>query len=50
MSDYESWASFAQTWGTVSFVAFFVLVLLYALNPRKRDQFDQAAHIPLEKD
>jgi cytochrome c oxidase cbb3-type subunit 4 len=50
MLTYESVAGFAQTWGTVGFVALFVMVLIYALNPRKKDEFDTAAHLPLEKD
>ncbi len=47
---YETLASFAQTWGTVGFVALFVLVLIYALNPGNRGKFDEAARVPLEKD
>jgi cytochrome c oxidase cbb3-type subunit 4 len=47
---YESLASFAQTWGTVGFVALFVLVLIYALNPGNRGKFEDAARVPLEKD
>ncbi len=50
MFTYESMAGFAQTWGTVGFVALFILVLIYALNPRNRAEFDDAARLPLEKD
>ena len=51
MSDYESWPSFAQTWGTVGFVIFLRSGrCVYALNPKNRDQFDEAARLPLEKD
>ncbi|MCP8936983.1 cbb3-type cytochrome c oxidase subunit 3 [Alsobacter sp. SYSU M60028] len=50
MADYESLASFAQIWGTLSFVAFFALVLIYALNPKKGATFAEASRIPLEKD
>jgi cytochrome c oxidase cbb3-type subunit 4 len=50
MFTYESLANFAQTWGTVGFVALFVMVLVYALNPRNRGKFDHASRVPLEKD
>ena len=45
---YETLAQFAQTWGLVIFVVAFVLVLLYALNPRNQKKFDEAKHIPLQ--
>ena len=47
---YETMASFAQTWGMIGFVVLFGLVLVYALNPRNRKSFDEAARMPLEKD
>jgi cytochrome c oxidase cbb3-type subunit 4 len=47
---YETLANIAQTWGTVGFVVMFTLVLVYALNPKNRPQFDDAARLPLEKD
>ncbi|PSC06866.1 hypothetical protein SLNSH_00310 [Alsobacter soli] len=47
---YETLAHIAQTWGTVGFVVMFALVLVYALNPKNRTQFDAAAKMPLEKD
>ena len=50
MLTYETLASFAQTWGTVGFIALFALVLAYALNPRNRRKFDEASRVPLEKD
>lgn len=45
---YEPLAQFAQTWGLVLFVIAFVLVLIYALNPRNKKKFDEAKRIPLE--
>ena len=45
---YELLSSFAQTWGLILFVVAFVLVLIYALNPRNQDSFDAAKNIPLE--
>jgi cytochrome c oxidase cbb3-type subunit IV len=47
---YMTLANFAQTWGLVLFVLGFLGVLVYALNPRRKKQFDEASRIPLEKD
>jgi cytochrome c oxidase cbb3-type subunit 4 len=47
---YMALASFAQTWGLVYFVAIFVVVLVYALNPCRQRQFDEAARLPLKED
>jgi cytochrome c oxidase cbb3-type subunit 4 len=47
---YKAVAEFAQTWGLVYFVAIFVIVLLYALWPSRKRQFDEAARIPLRED
>jgi len=47
---YEKLAQFAQTWGLILFVIAFVLVLIYALNPRNRKKFDEARRIPLRDD
>ena len=47
---YEAVASFAQTWGLVYFVVLFAVVLAYALWPKNRSRFDEAAHIPLRED
>lgn len=51
MSDtYMALAGFAQTWGLVYFVAVFLIVLAYALWPSRREQFDEAARMPLRED
>jgi cytochrome c oxidase cbb3-type subunit 4 len=51
MSDtYMALASFAQTWGLVYFVTVFLMVLAYALWPSRREQFDEAARMPLRED
>ncbi|MGE3248152.1 MAG: cbb3-type cytochrome c oxidase subunit 3 [Beijerinckiaceae bacterium] len=50
MTTYVQHAHFAQTWGLVFFVVLFALVLLYALRPSKRAEFDRAARAPLEND
>ena len=47
---YRAAAEFAQTWGLVYFVAIFVAVLVYALWPSRKQQFDEAARIPLRED
>ena len=47
---YKAVAEFAQTWGLIYFVGIFALVLLYALWPSRKEQFDEAARIPLRED
>lgn len=47
---YRAAAEFAQTWGLAYFVVIFALVLLYALWPSRKQQFDEAARIPLRED
>lgn len=47
---YQAVAEFAQTWGLIYFVAIFAIVLLYALWPSRKQQFDEAARIPLRED
>lgn len=46
---YEAWSSFAQTWGTLYFVAIFAAGTLYALWPRKAAEFRKAARLPLDE-
>jgi cytochrome c oxidase cbb3-type subunit 4 len=45
---YSTLASFAQTWGLVLFVAFFLGVIVYAVWPGNRSRFNRAAHMPLD--
>ncbi len=47
---YRAAAEFAQTWGLAYFVVIFSCVLLYALWPSRKQQFDEAARIPLRED
>ena len=47
---YLALAHFAQTWGLVYFVTVFLLVLVYALWPSRKQQFDEAARMPLRED
>ena len=48
--DYHAIASFARSWGLVYLAALFIAVLAYALWPRNKKKFDDAAHIPLKED
>ncbi|WP_075214959.1 cbb3-type cytochrome oxidase subunit 3 [Mongoliimonas terrestris] len=47
---YETIAAVAQQGGLVYFFLLFLAVLVYALRPRAKATFDQAAHIPLRED
>lgn len=47
---YEDVAAFAQTWGLVIFVIVFVVIVAYAVWPKNKKQFDEAARIPLDED
>jgi cytochrome c oxidase cbb3-type subunit 4 len=46
---YESWSSFAQTWGLVYFVAIFGAGVVYALWPSNRAKFSRAARLPVSE-
>jgi cytochrome c oxidase cbb3-type subunit 4 len=47
---YQAVSEFVQTWGLAYFSAIFTLVLVYALWPSRKKQFDEAARIPLRED
>jgi cytochrome c oxidase cbb3-type subunit IV len=47
---YEFLAQFAQTGGTVYAFLFFLAALVYALWPKNRARFDEAARMPLRED
>ncbi|MGE0747331.1 MAG: cbb3-type cytochrome c oxidase subunit 3 [Rhodospirillales bacterium] len=47
---YHTLAQFAQTGGLIFFVVLFAAVVAYALWPRNRQKFDDAARIPLKED
>jgi cytochrome c oxidase cbb3-type subunit 4 len=47
---YRAVAEFAQQWGLIYFNVLFVAVLVYALWPSRKKQFDEAARIPLQED
>jgi len=43
-------SNFVVTWWTPIFIVLFVLVIAYALWPRNRATFDEAARLPLRED
>jgi cytochrome c oxidase cbb3-type subunit 4 len=47
---YEILSKFAQTWGLLLFIAAFLMVLIYALNPKNKSRFESARRIPLDED
>lgn len=47
---YQAVAHFAQTWGLIYFVGIFLAVLVYALAPSRRGEFEHAARLPLQED
>lgn len=47
---YIAVAAFAQTWGLIYFMILFGIVLAYALWPKNRKTFDDAAQIPFRED
>ncbi len=47
---YTAIAGFAQIWGLLYFMTLFAVVLAYALWPKNRKKFDDAAQIPLRED
>ncbi|MEP3275082.1 MAG: cbb3-type cytochrome c oxidase subunit 3 [Stappiaceae bacterium] len=50
MFGYNELAGFAQTWGLLYFVLLFIGILAYALWPKNKKRFDDAANIPLRED
>ena len=47
---YQSVAQFAQSWGLVYLVVLFLGVLVYALRPKAKKTFEDAADIPFKED
>jgi cytochrome c oxidase cbb3-type subunit 4 len=45
---YETVSRLAQQGGTVYFVILFVIGLAYALSPKRKDEFEHAARLPLD--
>lgn len=47
---YETLAAFAQQGGTIYFFVIFLAVIAYAIWPKNKAKFDDAANIPLRED
>ncbi|WP_068318058.1 cbb3-type cytochrome c oxidase subunit 3 [Polycladidibacter hongkongensis] len=47
---YTTLANFAQTGGLLYFMAIFAGVVVYAVWPSNKEQFDAAKNIPLRED
>ena len=47
---YDAVAAFAQQGGTLFFMAVFLAGVIYALQPKKKAEFDRAARMPLDGD
>ena len=47
---YETLASFAQTWGMLLFIGFFIGGAAYAFWPKNQQSFDNASMAPLMDD
>lgn len=50
MSTYKFLAELAQSAGLLYFVGMFLAVVAYAMWPRNKAKFDQAAQMPLQDD
>ena len=50
MSDFEKWQVFAAGWGSLYCALIFIAGVVYALLPSRKQQFDEAARIPLRED
>jgi cytochrome c oxidase cbb3-type subunit 4 len=50
MSTYTFLAELAQSAGLLYFVGMFLAVVAYAMWPRNKAKFDQAAQMPLQDD
>ncbi|MEH6526680.1 MAG: cbb3-type cytochrome c oxidase subunit 3 [Sneathiella sp.] len=48
--DYNSVSAFSQSYGLLYLFGMFLIVVGYALWPRNKEKFDEAAQIPLEED
>lgn len=44
---YDSLAHFVKIGGTVFFTGFFILCIVYAIWPKNKAQFEEAANLPL---
>jgi len=47
---YETVSRLAQQGGTVYFVLMFIAAFTYAMWPKKKDEFQRAARLPLDEE
>ncbi len=47
---YEQVAAFAQQGGTIYFFVLFLAIVAYAVWPKNKAKFDEAARIPFQED
>ncbi len=47
---YDAMRQFADSWGLLAMVAFFVAVAVFVFRPGSRRYYDEAANIPLSND
>jgi cytochrome c oxidase cbb3-type subunit 4 len=50
MEIYTAMRQFADSWGLLGMVVFFVVAVLWTLRPGSRHGAEEAAHIPLQDD
>lgn len=48
--DYHTMRAFADSWGLLAMVAFFIAVVLWTLRPGGKKLSDDAARIPFKED
>lgn len=48
--NYETVAHFSETWGLVFLFVVFAAAVAYALWPKNKDRFDEAAQLPFGDD
>ncbi|PHQ66561.1 MAG: CcoQ/FixQ family Cbb3-type cytochrome c oxidase assembly chaperone [Sneathiella sp.] len=48
--DYQTMSAFSQSYGLLYLFSIFIIVLVYALWPRNKKKFDDAAQIPFKED
>lgn len=48
--DYETFRHFSDSWGLLYLFSVFVIVALFVFRPGSKEQYDEAAKIPLKRD
>lgn len=48
--DYHVMSAFARSWGLVYLIVLFAIAIGWALWPRNRKRFEEAAQIPFKED